>query len=169
MTTRTAQRLEVLSNVAVIIAAVVLVTILVRREWPSPQPGSAASLQGKTIDFAALNGTPAKRSLIMFISETCHFCEKEMPFYRTLRETLPSGTSLVAVFPQHESDPGNFLAARSVQVDHVSSSDALAHIGVMSTPTLLLVDQRGTVKRAWVGAQPEANHKEILASAERDF
>jgi hypothetical protein len=92
-----------------------------------------------------------------------------MPFYRRLRQDLPKGAALLAVFPRREPDPRTFLAARSVQVDQVSSSDSLKQIGVTSTPTLLLVDEHGTVKRAWVGAQAEATHEDIVASVAREL
>jgi hypothetical protein len=170
MSTRIARWLELLSNVAVIIAAVTVVAILVRREWPAPEPGAAENLQGATINLPALIGTAPKRSLVMFISETCHFCEQEMSFYRTLREALPRDTTLVAVFPRQESEPPvNFLAARSVRVDNVAITNSLIGIGVRSTPTLLLVDADGRVRRAWIGAQPEAAHRDIVASAGREL
>lgn len=168
MSTRTTSRLESLSNLAVIIAALALLVVLARREWPGPQPGSAASLQGATIQLASLTHAPSKRNFILFVSEMCHFCEQEMPFYRSLRDKLPSRASLIAVFPTGQPAPEGFLAARQVKVDHVVSSDILGSAGVIATPTLLLVDERGTVKRAWVGAQSDRQHTEIVESIVRD-
>lgn len=169
MTSRIPSRLESVSNVAVIVACIAFVVVLAHREWPSPQPGSAASLQGATIHLASLAGVPTKRSFVMFISETCHFCEQEMPFYRTLRERLPSDTSLIAVFPSKQQAPARFLAEHFVKVDHVVSSDALMKFGVTATPTLLLVDGSGKVMRAWVGAQSDSQHNAIVATVARDM
>lgn len=169
MSTRVASRLESLSNVALIVACIAFVVVLVHREWPSPRLGSAHSLQGATVNLAALTPTRSKRNLVLFISETCHFCEKEMPFYRTLRQKLPSDVSVIAVFPQNQPAPAKFLAAHAVRVDHIASSDSLGAIGVVATPTLLLVDGRGKVEHAWVGAQPDAQHRQIVASVARDF
>ncbi len=168
MSAHVTSKLESASNVAVTIAAMALVAVLARREWPNPQPGSAASLQGATLNLASLTTAPAKRNLIMFVSETCPFCEKEMPFYRSLRGKLPIDASLIAVFPMNQRAPTRFLAMHSVKVDHVVSSDSLIGIGVTRTPTLLLVDDHGRVKRAWVGAQSDAEHRDILASVARE-
>ena len=91
-----------------------------------------------------------------------------MPFYRSLRAKLAPQASLIAVFPANQSTPQGFLAARAVRVDRVVSSDSLRIVGVVATPTLLLVDEHGEVKRAWVGAQPEAKHREVLESVFQD-
>ena len=168
MSVRTTSRLESVSNIAVIVAAIALCAALVRNQFFTAQEsGSPKSLQGATIDLASLTSSPSKRNLVLFISETCHFCEQEMPFYRTLREKLPSQASLLAVFPPQEPEPEKFLAAKAVKVDHVTSSLALAEIGVRGTPTLLLLDEHGKVERAWVGAQPPSVHDEIVASVSR--
>jgi len=144
--------------------------VLVRHEWFSPAgPNEQPQLEGSKIDLAAITTAPAKRNLVLFISETCYFCEQEMPFYRTLREKLPSQASLVAVFPPQEPEPAKFLAGKDVKVDHVASTLALASIGVRGTPTLLLVDEKGKVERAWVGAQQPAIHDEIVASVSRNL
>ena len=170
MSVRTTSKLESVSNIAVIIAAIALCAVLVRNQFFTPQEsGSPKSLQGATIDLASLTSSPSRRNLVMFISETCHFCEQEMPFYRTLREKLPSQASLLAVFPPQEPDPDKFLAAKAVKVDHVSGSTALAEIGVRGTPTLLLVDDRGKVVRAWVGAQPAEEHAKIVESVKQSL
>jgi thioredoxin-related protein len=160
----THSKLEALSNIAVIVAAVALCVVLVRNQWPSAQPGSPAALEGSTINIASLISAPAKRNLVMVLSQTCHFCEKEMPFYRSLGELdLAGKASLVVVFPPNEPEPAKFLAARSVRADHVVNSP-LSGLQIPGTPTLLLVDAKGKVERAWVGALPPDKHKEVLES-----
>jgi hypothetical protein len=160
----TRSRLESLSNIAVIVAAVALCVVLVRSQWPSDQSGSPQALEGSTIDIAALTSAPAKRNLVMVLSQTCHFCEKEMPFYRSLGELKLDGkAALVAVFPPNEPEPAKFLAARSVRADHVVNSP-LAGLQIRGTPTLLLVDANGKIERAWVGALAPDGHKEVLES-----
>jgi thiol-disulfide isomerase/thioredoxin len=165
-----------LSNVAVIVAAIAFVIVLVRHEWPGnaapPAMATAESLQGTTVNLASITPSPAKKNLVLFISETCHFCEQEMPFYRTLREKLPGQASFVAVFPPQEPEPAKFLEGKAVKVDHVAAPaalTALTSIGVRGTPTLLLVDEHGKVEKAWIGAQPAGKHEEILQTVERSL
>lgn len=160
----TRSKLESLSNIAVIVAAVALCVVLVRNQWPAQQPGGPQSLEGGTIRIASLASMPAKKNLVMVISQTCHFCEKEMPFYRSLGELdLEGKASLVVVFPPNEPEPAKFLAARSVRADHVVNSP-LSGLQIRGTPTLLLVDEKGKVERAWVGALPEDKHREVIES-----
>lgn len=158
------RKLEILSNVAVVVAAIALCVVLVRREWfPPPQPGSPESLQGSIINIAALTPEPAERNLVLVLSQTCRFCEQEMPFYQSLSEQLRGHASLLALFPPGEKEPEKYLASRSVHVDRVVSGSYM-ELGVRGTPTLLLVDARGKIKRAWVGALAPEQHKDVIES-----
>jgi thioredoxin-related protein len=160
-----APRLETISNIAVITAALLLGVVLVRREFfPPSEPSSARQLQGTTIQAAYLGTSATPRKLILAISETCRFCEQEMPFYKQL-SALQSELefSLLAIFPKNEPVPERFLSERAVSVNEVLSAD-FAHLGVKGTPTILLLDARGRVLRAWVGALSSLQHEEVVAA-----
>jgi hypothetical protein len=88
--------------------------------------------------------------LVIAISTQCHFCRDSEPFYKELAEKSASRVKLVAVLPQPQSEAEQYVRqaiAPGIQV--VSTS--LNSLGVMSTPTLLLIDSSGRVQKAWVG------------------
>lgn len=172
MSSTLTRKLEDLSNIAVVVAAIVVCVVLVRNQLHSsqlrPNPlGSPSSLEGKTIDLAAITAVPAERNVLLVISQTCHFCEEEMPFYRDIGEAAVQVSARVyAVFPPGQAEPDKFLSARSVRTDGVVIH-AFDKLGVRGTPTLLVVDDRGKIERAWVGALNLAQEKEVLQVVRR--
>ena len=70
---------------------------------------------------------------------------------------------LVAVLPQTPDEGRKYLDGEGVQVDDVKQA-TLSTIGVVGTPTLLLVDERGKVSEVWRGKiQPDDEEKVIGA------
>jgi hypothetical protein len=165
------RKLENLSNIAVVVAAIVVCVVLVRNQLhPNEQPnplGSPSSFEGKTIDLAGITAAPAERNVLLALSQTCHFCEEEMPFYRHVSEAAAQASAQVhAVFPPGQAEPEKFLSARSVRTDSVVTH-AFEKLGVRGTPTLLVVDAHGKIERAWVGALSPAQEKEVLQVLQR--
>ena len=156
------RKLEILSNIAVTVAAVVVCAVLIRGQMQPDGPPAHESLQGKSVDIETITATPAERNVVLAISQTCHFCQKEMPFYRNLGELAARTQAHVyAVFPPGEKESEKYLGGQSVRTDGVVSQK-LADLGVWGTPTLLLVDAKGKIERAWVGALSEAQEEEVL-------
>jgi hypothetical protein len=145
------KRLETVANVAVVIAAVVLVLFLGHQEWlryHSPQNASARALVGRTVHLPGVQFPPRSKTLIVAITTNCHFCRDSEPFYKELAGK--SASRMVAVLPQPQSEAEQYVhqaIAPGVQV--VSTS--LDSLGVSATPTLLLLDDSGRVEKAWVG------------------
>jgi hypothetical protein len=147
------KRLETVANISVIIAAIVLVAFLGQQEWirhNSPSMAAARSLEGKTVHLPGVQVAAQSRTLVIAISTQCHFCRDSEPFYKELAEKSASRVKLVAVLPQPQSEAEEYVRhaiAPSIQV----VSTPLDSLGVMSTPTLLLIDSSGRVQKAWVG------------------
>jgi hypothetical protein len=147
------KRLETITNVVVIIAAVALVVFLGHQEWirhNSPSMATARSLEGKTIHLPGVQFAAQSRTLVMAISTQCHFCRDSEPFYKELAEKSAGRVKLIAVLPQPHGEAEQYVhraIAPSIQV----VSTPLDSLGVTGTPTLLLVDGSGRVQKAWVG------------------
>ncbi|HXP38614.1 MAG TPA: hypothetical protein VN833_00015 [Candidatus Acidoferrales bacterium] len=147
------KRLETTANIAVIVAAVILVVFLGQQGWirhNSPSRATARSLEGKTVHLPGVQFAAQSRTLIIAISTQCHFCRDSEPFYKELAEKFGSRVNLIAVLPQTQSEAEQYVRqaiAPSVQV----VSSPLISLGVTGTPTLLLVDASGRVQKAWVG------------------
>jgi len=71
---------------------------------------------------------------------------------------------MVAVIPGEKSETVRYLTDHGVLADDVINT-SLDDLKVASTPTLLLVDQSGIVKGAWVGKLDEKREKEVVQRA----
>jgi hypothetical protein len=58
------------------------------------------------------------------------------------------------------------LAEHSIAVDHVTQSE-LNSLGIIGTPTVLIVDSHGVVQRAFLGKLVSRDEQEVLSILER--
>lgn len=128
-----------------------------RRELPKgPAEGTQISLPG--IDWSGSNQT-----ILLALSNKCHFCTESAPFYQRLSSELAqrSDVKLLAVFPQDSNEAKQYLSGLGIQIANVQQA-TLDSIGVRGTPTLMIVDASGKVKQAWVGKLSPAKESEVL-------
>jgi hypothetical protein len=162
------KRIEQASNIAVIVAAVVVSAVYIQR-WFGAMPAAGPGFDRKAVNLASLTSAPAKVNIVLGLSIACRFCEENAPFYRTLASsTQPGGVALFAVFPQPRADAEQYLDRHSIRADGVSSHP-LADYGISGTPTLLLLDSGGKVIRAWVGALDSSRQQEVLESIRKSL
>jgi hypothetical protein len=155
------KRLENASNIAVIIAVVVLLVMVGRNEYRSyilSHP--ARALIGRTITLPGVRFPSQRKTLILAISTNCHFCQESQPFYKTLIDRANGRVDIIAVLPQSLAEAQLYVQkslAPSVQV----VSARLDSVGVGGTPTLLLVDQAGKVEQAWIGKLDDQRQQQV--------
>lgn len=173
MQTRFSKILENLSSLAIISVSVLLGIVLVKhfilrkpantrsdqvaqRSDPRPQPGTKISV-------AEIDWSRSSRTLVLAISNTCHYCTESAEFYKTLvqRKAGSSSVRIVAALPQTQEQAKAYLDKLGVSVDEVKQIP-LASIGVSATPTLILIDRNGTVIESWVGKLPSDKENEVL-------
>lgn len=70
------------------------------------------------------------------------------------------------MMPDDKSAGAGFLQSGDVAVEGVFSQP-LDSIKVSGTPTLLLLDSKGRVAKAWVGQLTPQGEKELIAAVER--
>ncbi|HEY0084050.1 MAG TPA: hypothetical protein VGB61_14830 [Pyrinomonadaceae bacterium] len=164
------KKIELLANVSIIIAALLLVTVLIKRNLPqSPQSAAAASppafriQPGTKIQLPDVDWGRNGQTLLLALSEGCRFCSESAGFYQRLagEKGMPDNPRLVAVLPQEVSRGQAYLNNLGVAVDDVKQS-TLGAIGVSGTPTLILVDSAGIVQESWVGKLPPEREAEVL-------
>jgi hypothetical protein len=90
------------------------------------------------------------RTLLLALSTHCHFCTESMPFFRRVRKSLGKDVMLVGMMPEPVAEAESYLKREGVQLDELRQV-TLSLVGVVGTPTMLLVDRRGIVLQAWVG------------------
>lgn len=124
----------------------------------SPAPGTHVTLSG--VDWSAHHNT-----LVFVLSTTCHFCSKSAPFYQQVLRTmslLPDFT-VIAVLPQDVKESKAYLDKLGIHIDKVIQS-RLDSIGVRGTPTVFWLDNKGVVRKSWVGLLSEFQQSDLLNS-----
>jgi hypothetical protein len=164
-------KIETTANVATIIVAVLLSMFLVKAYF---FPNVIARTQttaiapevtkGKTVDGRALgvDWKKNRRTLVLAISTTCHFCTESAPFFRRLAE-VTKDLKTVAVLPQPVPEAQQYLSKVGVHVDEVRQVP-LSTVGVRATPTVLLVNDSGVVTDVWVGKLPPEQETQVLTA-----
>jgi hypothetical protein len=161
------KRLDLVTNIAVIVTSVVLLGFL-GNAWyqshraPQSRVARAEALVGKTVQLPGVDFRRKGKTLLIAVSSTCHFCQESQPFYRQLANERGVTANLIAVLPMPQHDAENYVHTKiSPSLQVVSAS--LGSIGVNSTPTLLLVDSQGKVEQAWIGKLDNAGQQQVQA------
>ena len=170
-----AKRIELISNLAIIIVACLLGAVLVKnyllggaigksvKETTARAPISNGGLTGAKLSMPDVDWAKNGRTLVMVLQSGCHFCTESAPFYQRLAQqrSQQGNIQLVAVLPQKIDDGKKYLDKLGVAVDEVRQA-SLNSIQVSGTPTLLLVDKSGAVTETWVGKLDSNRETEVL-------
>lgn len=167
MSDRLLKKTELIANIAIIVVALLLGGVLVKkyllngdeaaRADPRIPAGTKAALPG--VDWAK-NG----ETLVLVLSRDCRYCTQSAPFYQRLTRAAAGrpGLHLLAVLPQEVEVGKSYLSELGVSVNEVrQASPATTGAGV--TPTLILVDGKGIVKNSWVGQLATTEENEVLS------
>lgn len=181
-----AKRIEILANLAIIVVAVFLGLGLIKNHLlESPKLHSdQKQLTSDSTSSAKLTGYDASSSsrslsvgtrlslpnvewsrndqtLVLALSNSCHFCTESAPFYQQLvRERARVRT--IAVLPQAISESRKYLESLNLAFNDVKQA-TLQSIGVEGTPTLILVDRNGAVLDSWVGKLSNIDESKVLS------
>jgi hypothetical protein len=167
------RKIEVTANVATIIVAVLITTVVVKT-YVSPNAFARSAVvsapevvKGKSVDGRAL-GVDWKRNhrtLVLAVSTTCHFCKDSVPFYQKLG-AVEKDVKMVAVLPQPVAEAQKYFSDSGVHVDDVRQVP-LNTLGVRGTPTLLLVNDVGVVTDVWVGRLLPDQEAQVLTALQK--
>src|ERR1051326_7578998 len=119
---RISKKVELVANIAIILVAVSLAVVLVKRfvftsrSEPTVQSNIGAKLSQPDIDWSKSN-----KNVVLMLSNTCHFCTESAPFYKRLvQEQAQRGTfRLTAVLPQPVSDGQKYLNGLGVEINEI--------------------------------------------------
>jgi len=159
-------RLERTTHVCLIVVCVVSLGLLLERRFTPARVGTArpvVELADKRLDVPGMDWTKARLNTVLVLSTSCHFCKESTPFYRRLAEARRKQATQVAfaaVSRESAEQVKSYLAGERVVVDaayQISGQPALN-----GTPTLLLIDSNGIVKRSYVGKLAPSQEEEVL-------
>lgn len=168
-----AQALEIAANFATLIVALALTVVLVRSYiLPSPAALSENARFVNPADLATAGSDMSKRipavnwhangrTLVLVLSTRCHFCTESAPFFRRLKERAGNDVKFLAVLPQPVAESERYLSGEGLHFDDVRQ-EPVGKTGAVGTPTMLLANQDGIVRRTWVGKLTPDKQTEAL-------
>jgi len=163
-TSRVRRYVEIAANIAIVLVAIVIVGNFVWSKF-RPKQNLTAPPVGSTVSLSGVNWEKNGSTLLMVLQEGCRYCEESAPFYHRLHDQRSgSQPRMVAVIPGEKAETVRYLTDHGVLADDVINT-SLDDVKVAATPTLLLVDQSGYVKNAWVGKLDESREKEVIQKA----
>jgi hypothetical protein len=188
--TKIGKLIEIATNVSIILVALVGATVLVKNYLlRSPAaafsqtqtanlqgpPGSAqrppnnatakpGPSEGTQVSLEGIKWGESTKSVVLALSDQCHFCSESAPFYRRLTTELAQRGDIrvIAVFPQQVGDSKQYLSKLGVPISDVRQA-TLDSLGVRGTPTLMIVDKNGKVQESWVGRLSPDKESEVLS------
>jgi hypothetical protein len=169
-------KVALLANVATIAIAILLgVAVAQLRSLAKPTKSAQQTTAAQPIPFEPLQpGTKMpiagvdwarnERTLLMALSQGCRYCSASAPFYQRLTKEMAGRKNIgvLAVFPQPVNDARNYLSKLGVSVADIRQV-SFDDLGVLGTPTLILVDKAGFVTNAWRGQLPANKEDEVLS------
>lgn len=165
--------LQATANIATIIAACLLSVVLVKNyllSGPALRPpvrtptiptvsvGNNLKSQLSDVNWSA-NG----ETVLLALSTHCHFCSESAPCFRQLSQKSGNTFKIVAVLPESVTASQDYLEREGVHVDQLRQMP-LDRVGIVGTPTMLLLDRSGTVTKFWIGKlKPEEQSAALKA------
>jgi hypothetical protein len=163
-------KLEKLTHILLIAVCCIAGFLLIesRLSRNSPESGAAA-LVGQPIRLPGVDWQATPMTVVLQISSNCHFCNESMPFYHKLVEARHRQGDRVGLIVASQDGirlMQDHLAGQQLIVDKVLHA-RLDSMGLTGTPTILLVDARGVVKRTFLGKLDSSGERQLLSIVER--
>lgn len=159
------QRLEVVTNVAIIVVCVLIVVIGVKNFLlPGPTGNMAGPAKGVRIPLAGMDWSRADRTLVLVLSTHCHYCSDSAEFYKKLLpEASARKVQIMVVLPQPVEESRQYLAGLGLSISGGAIQQAPVSAALArGTPTVILADNRGLVVKSWAGKLSAWGETEVL-------
>lgn len=167
------RKLEIAANIAIIVAATVLVGGIAARYFSShetsktlPDPIPRRSVPDKQARFPLVDFdlTKSEKHLVLAFSTRCRFCRESTDLYRRIaeRKAQKNELRLIVVSYQPIDEVKSYFKEKAIDVDGFVQSE-LAAVSISGTPTLVLVGADGSVVDSWVGKLLPDAEEELMA------
>jgi hypothetical protein len=165
--------LEKLTHASLIAVSGVCIYILITQHIVGSRPAgrpvqTGADFVGKQIELRGLGSSP-RADVVVFMSTACRYCQESVPLYQKLSRGFQAARGrvrFVVVSPEEVDTTRRFLAEQNIAADAVLDIQPRS-VGVLGTPTVLLVNSSHTVLSGYVGKLPPGREKELLGSIRR--
>ncbi|MBK6722810.1 MAG: hypothetical protein IPO41_08445 [Acidobacteria bacterium] len=164
---RLKKSLEIGSNVAIIVIAMVFLGLVGVKYFSTPVSNAPERVEGIRSGAVIPNGdviwSGSDRNLVMILSTACKYCAESIPFYQKLSAyRVGKDVRLVALFIQPKQETQKYLLEQNITVDEVAQINP-EQINIRATPTLLLVDRHGLVLEVWKGKLSVEVEREVMS------
>lgn len=158
------KKIEMAANIGIVITAVLVVILFVRNFTHRQSDPERTVALGSNFALKNVNWQANDKTLVFGVSTTCHFCTDSAPFYRKLVEACKQQhVHTIAVLPQTPAEAQTYLAGEGVAVDEIRQA-TLSDLNINGTPTLVLVNRTGVVKRVWLGELSTTKENEVVTA-----
>ena len=162
------KKLDAVTNVTFLVVALLIGAALIQKQFTRPiiPPKPELVKVGDAVDIPNIDWSSNRSTLVLAIHSKCSFCVDSAPFYRRLLATAnaPSRVSVVMPEPVVEGSAGrDFLKNLTSQPQNAHQVD-FRRAKIRGTPTILLVDRDGRVRRIWSGKLSEDGERDVLAA-----
>jgi thiol-disulfide isomerase/thioredoxin len=134
-------------------------------------PVTATDLDGRPyqLDYKK----DGRQRLLLFFSPNCPYCREQSPLWRDLLDKVDSKRfTVIGVVNDREdkrlvsahADGAGYFKTKTPLPLVFFDSESLGSYKLSATPTILLINDDGTVAHAWVGKWDEASAMEVAAA-----
>jgi len=147
-----------------VIALCVLVGV--RALGSTRSPDASVYAAGERLEGLPADALQGQSAIVLAVSSACSLCTESMPFYRRLLAARPAGSPVRVVAWTYDAvEQGEaYLHGHGVHPDRVVAIDR-GRARLRGTPTVLLVDGRGSVEAVWEGVLSQGQEEDVLARA----
>src|SRR5262249_19619726 len=143
------RKVEVVTNVGMLVVAIIIGAIAIKQYVLKP-PTPAFIKVGNKVPLQAVNWKG--KNLVLAVSDGWHFCSESAAFYKSLMRQIQTQADVqtMAILPQAVEAGRSYLDRLGIAVNDVRQV-RLSDVPIGGTPTLLLVDNEGIVRKTWIG------------------
>jgi len=163
------KRTELLANIAILIVAVLLSIVLVKRfildsNKPDNQAAANQLAPGDRVPVEGIEWAKSGRTVLLVLQKGCRYCTESAPFYqRLIKETADrNDVKLIALFPQSVTEGKQYLDQIGVNFSDIRQAPP-SQVKVSGTPTLILVNESGVAVDVWRGKLPPDTEAQVLS------
>jgi hypothetical protein len=119
---------------------------------------------GKKLHLDGLDWNRAQKTVVFYLSSSCRYCTESGPYYRRLvANNLDSNSfRFIAILPQPTEMSKDYLNRMNLSVNDIFQAE-LDSIGVVGTPTIMLVNEFGVILNVWTGKLSNDGEREVLS------
>lgn len=159
------QKLEVAANVLIIVVALVLGGVLVKKYFfteTAQAPERKAPVVGQKITDTGIDLAASPKNVLLVLQKGCKYCSESAAFYKNLIEqTKGKNVHVTAVLPQSKEEAEQYIRELGISGIEVRQSQ-LDSLNVGGTPTIIVTDNQGVISDTWMGKLPPDKESEVI-------